>query len=145
MKIDLRWGYNNVKIKKGDKWKAVLLMPERVFEPMVIFFRLTNSLAIFQVIMNNFLRNIIEVEDVAVFNNNVMMGTQTEEGYNDIVEEILRRMVENDLFIKPKKYVWKVREVKFLGVVIGLDRMKMEKEKVQRIVDWPVLRSIKNI
>jgi len=145
MKIDLRWGYNNVKIKKGDKWKAVLLMPERVFEPMVIFFRLTNSLAIFQVIMNNFLRNIIEVEDVAVFNNNMMMGTQTEEGYNDIVEEILRRMVENDLFIKPKKYVWKVREVKFLGVVIGLDRMKMEKEKVQRIVDWPVLRSIKNI
>jgi len=47
MKIDLRWGYNNIKIKKGDKWKAVLLMLESVFEPMVMFFRLTNSLAIF--------------------------------------------------------------------------------------------------
>ena len=145
MKIDLRWGYNNIKIKKGDKWKAVLLMLESVFEPMVMFFRLTNSLAIFQVMMNNLIRNIIEVEDVAVFNNDVMMETQIEEGYNDIMEEILRKMVENNLFIKPKKYVWKVREVRFLGVVIGLDKVKMEKEKVQKIVDQPVLRSIKNI
>jgi len=77
----------------------------------------------------------IEVEDVAVFNNDVMMETQIEEGYNDIMEEILRKMVENNLFIKPKKYVWKVREVRFLGVVIGLDKVKMEKEKVQKIVD----------
>ena len=85
--------------------------------------------------MNNLIRNIIEVEDVAVFNNDVMMETQIEEGYNDIMEEILRKMVENNLFIKPKKYVWKVREVRFLGVVIGLDKVKMEKEKVQKIVD----------
>ena len=77
----------------------------------------------------------IEVEDVAVFNNDVIMGTQTEEGYDDIVEEILRKIVENDLFIKPKKYMWKVREVRFLGVVIGLDKVKIEKEKVQKIVD----------
>ena len=47
----------------------------------------------------------IEVEDVAVFNNDVIMGTQTEEGYDDIVEEVLRKIVENDLFIKPKKYM----------------------------------------
>ena len=85
--------------------------------------------------MNNLIRNMIEVEDVAVFNNDVMMETQIEEGYNDIMEEILRKMVENNLFIKPKKYVWKVREVRFLGVVIGLDKVKMEKEKVQKIVD----------
>ena len=85
--------------------------------------------------MNNLIRNIIEVEDVAVFNNDVMMETQIEEEYNDIMEEILRKMVENNLFIKPKKYVWKVREVRFLGVVIGLDKVKMEKEKVQKIVD----------
>ena len=105
MKIDLRQGYNNMKIKKGDKWETVLLMLESVFEPIIMFFRLTNSLAIFQVIINNLIRNMIEVEDVAVFNNDVIMGTQTEEGYDDIVEEVLRKIVENDLFIKPKKYM----------------------------------------
>jgi len=61
------------------------------------------------------------------------------------VEEVLRRMVENDLFVKLEKCIWKVREVGFLGVVIGPDRVKMEKKKVQRIVDWPVLRSVKDV
>ena len=57
----------------------------------------------------------------------------------------MRRMVENDLFVKLEKCIWKVREVGFLGVVIGPDRVKMEKKKVQRIVDWPVLRSVKDV
>ena len=42
-KIDLRWGYNNMRIKKEDKWKAAFSIPERSFEPMVMFFGLTNS------------------------------------------------------------------------------------------------------
>ena len=54
-------------------------------------------------------------------------------------------MVENDLFIKLEKYVWKVREVRFLGVVIGPDGVKIEKEKVQKVVDWPVPRSMKDM
>ena len=54
-------------------------------------------------------------------------------------------MVENDLFIKLEKYVWKVREVRFLGVVIGPDGVKIEKEKVQKVVDWPVPRSMKDV
>jgi len=61
------------------------------------------------------------------------------------VEEILRRMVENDLFVKPEKYVWNVREVGFLGVVIGLDGVKIEKKKVQEVVNWPALRSMKGM
>ena len=44
---------------------------------------------------------------------------ETEKGYNDIMKKLLRRMVENNLFVKLEKYVWKVREVGFLGVVIG--------------------------
>ncbi len=47
MKMDLRWGCNNVRIKEGDEWKAAFLMLEGSFEPMVMFFGLTNSLAMF--------------------------------------------------------------------------------------------------
>jgi len=98
-------------------------MPEESFEPIVMFFGLTNSLAMFQVMMNNLLRDLVVEEEVAVFIDDVMIVTETEEGHDEIVEEVLRRLEENDLFIKPEKYVWKVREVGFLGVIIGEDRV----------------------
>ena len=130
IKIDLRWEYNNMRIKKGDEWKAAFSMPEGAFELMVMFFGLTNLPATFQAMMNDLFRNMIEVEDVAVFIDDVIVGTETEEGHNEIVKEVLRRMTENDLFVKPKKYVWKVREVRFLRVIIGPDSMRMKKEKL---------------
>ena len=130
IKIDLRWEYNNMRIKKGDEWKAAFSMPEGAFELMVMFFGLTNLPATFQAMINDLFRNMIEVEDVAVFIDDVIVGTETEEGHNEIVKEVLRRMTENDLFVKPKKYVWKVREVRFLRVIIGPDSMRMKKEKV---------------
>ena len=75
-------------------------MSKSVFKPTVILFGLTNSPATFQVIMNNLLRDIIKAENIAAFINNIIVGTETEEGYDDIVEEVLRRMAENNLFVK---------------------------------------------
>jgi len=69
-------------------------MLESVFEPTVIFFALTNSLATFQAIMNNLLRNIIETEDVVMFIDNMMVGIETEKGHDNIIKEVLRRMAE---------------------------------------------------
>ena len=120
-------------------------MLEGSFEPMVMFFVLTNSLATFQAIMNDLLRNLVVEEKVAVFINNVMVAMETEKGHNKIVEEVLRRLEENDLFVKPEKCVWKVREVGFLGVIIGKDGVRMEKEKVQGVIEWPVPRNMKDI
>ena len=129
-KMDLQWGYNNVRIKKGDEWKAVFSMPEGLFEPTVMLFGLTNSSATFQAIMNNLLRDLVVEEKVVVFIDDVMVATKTEEGHDEIVKEVLRRLEENDLFVKLEKYVWKVREVGFLGVIIGGDGVRIEKEKV---------------
>ena len=120
-------------------------MPERAFKPTVIFFGLTNSPAMFHAMMNDLLRDIIEKGEVAAFIDDVMIATETEKEHDEIVEEVLRRMEKNDLFVKPEKYVWKVREVGFLGVIIGLDRVRIEKKKVQEVVDWPVLKSVKDI
>jgi len=60
-------------------------------------------------------------------------------------EIVIARLEENDLFVKPEKCVWKVRKVRFLGVVIGKDRVRMEKEKVQGVVEWPMPKSIKDV
>ena len=106
--MDLRWGYNNVRIKEGDEWKAAFMMPEGLFKPMVIFFRLTNSPATFQVMMNKLF---------------------------ELVAKIIKRLEENDLYVKPEKCKWKVREVRFLGVVIGPKGIKMEKEKMKDVLE----------
>ena len=134
-----------MRIKEGDEQKAVFLMPEESFEPTVMIFELTNSLATFQAMINDLLRDMVVEEKVAVFINDVMIVAEMEEGYNEIVEEVLRRLEENDLFVKPEKCMWKVREVGFLGVVIGSDGVRMEKEKVQGVVDWPVPKSVKDV
>jgi len=95
--------------------------------------------------INKILRDLINKEKVAVFVDNVLVRTETEEEYNEIVKEILRRLEENDLYIKPKKYVWKIRKIEFLGVVIGPNRIEMKKEKVDGVLSWPEPRNIEDI
>ena len=90
MKMDLRWGYNNVRIKKGDEWKVVFTTPEGSFEPMVMFFRLTNSPATFQAMMNKLLRDLINMGKVAVFIDDVIIGTETEKEHDELVTEVIR-------------------------------------------------------
>jgi len=104
-KIDLRWGFNNVRIKEGDKWKGVFTMHVSSFEPIVMFFGMTNLPATFQAIMNEILRDLINEEKVVAFIDDVLVGTEIEERHNDIVEEILKRLEENDLYVKPEKCV----------------------------------------
>jgi len=58
---------------------------------------------------------------------------------------VIKRLEENDLYVKPEKYKWKVREVEFLGVVIGLEGIKMEKEKVKEVLEWPTLKCVKDV
>ena len=144
-KMDLRWGYNNVRIKEGDKWKAVFVTPEGSFEPTVIFFGLTNSPATFQAMMNELLRDLTNTGKVAVFIDNVIIGMEMEEGHDELVVEVIKRLEENDLYMKLEKCKWKVREVEFLGVVIGPEGIKMEKEKVKGVLEWPIPKSVKDV
>ena len=124
-----------MRINEGDEWKAVFMMPKRLFEPTVMFFRLMNSPATFQAMINELLRDLINIGKVAAFIDDVIVGTETEEGHDKLVAEVIRRLEENDLYVKPEKCKWKVREIGFLGVVIGLDRIKMEEEKVKGVLD----------
>jgi len=144
-KMDLRWGYNNVRIKEGDEWKAVFMTPEESFEPTVMFFGLTNSLETFQVMMNKLLRDLINTGQVAVFIDDMIVGTETEEGYEELVVEVIKRLEENDLYVKLEKCKWKVKEVEFLGVIIGLEGIKMEKENVKGVLEWPTPKCIKDV
>jgi len=144
-KMDLRWGYNNVRIKEGNEWKAVFTTTKGSFEPTVMFFGLTNSLATFQAIMNKLLRDLINTGKVAAFIDDVIVGMEEEEEHDKMAAEIVKRLEENDLYIKPEKCKWKAREVGFLEVVIGPEGIKIEEEKVKRVLDWLILKCVKDI
>jgi len=95
--------------------------------------------------MNEILRDLINEGKVAAFVDDVLVGTETKEGHDEIVEEILKRLEKNDLYVKPEKCVWKVRKIGFLGAVIGPNRIEIEKEKVDRVLSWPEPKNVKDV
>jgi len=110
-----------------------------------MFFGLTNFPAMFQAMMNELLRDLTNTGKVAVFIDNVIVGMETEEGHDELVEEVIKRLEENDLYVKPEKCKWKVSEVEFLGVVIGQEGIKMEKEKIKGVLEWLTPKCVKDV
>ena len=119
--------------------------PEGSFKPTVMFFRLTNSPATFQVIMNELLRDLINMGKVVTFIDDIIVGIKEEERHDELVAEIVKRLEENDLYVKPEKCKWKMREVGFLGVVTGPEIIKMEKEKMKGVLDWLISKCVKDV
>jgi len=114
------------------------------FKPTVMFFGMTNSLAIFQTIINKILRDLVNKGKVAAFVDDILVETKIEKGHDEIIEKVLRRLKKNDLYIKPKKYIWKVRKIGFLGVIIEPNRIEIEKEKVDGVLSWPEPKNVKD-
>ena len=142
--MDQRWKYNNVKIKEGDKWKMAFTTPEGSFESTIMLIGLTNSPATFQM-MNKLLIDLINMGKVRSFIDDIIVGTEIEEGHDELVAEVLRRLEENYLYVKLEKCEWMMREINFLGVVLGLKGIKMKEAKVKAVFDWPVPKSVKDI
>jgi len=95
--------------------------------------------------MNKILRDLINEEKVAAFVDDILVGTETEDGHDEIVKEILKRLEENDLYVKPEKCVWKARKIGFLGVVIRPNGIEIEVEKVDRILSWLEPKNVKDV
>jgi len=110
-----------------------------------MFFGIMNSLATFQAMINEILRDLVNKGKIAVFVDDVLVGTETEEGHDEIVEEVLRRLKENNLYVKLEKYIWKVRKIGFLEVVIGPNGIEIEKEKVNGVLSWPKPKNVKDV
>ena len=98
-------GFNNIRIKEGDEWKEAFTTHVGSFEPTVMFFGMTNSPAMFQAMMNEILRDMINKGKVAAFVDDMLVETEIEERHNKIVEEVLKRLEENDLYVKLEKCV----------------------------------------
>jgi len=115
------------------------------YKPTVMYSGLTNSPATFQTMINDLFRDLINQEDIATFIDDILVATNTEERHNELVEEVLKKLEENDLFVKPEKCKWKVREVEFLEVIISPKGVEMQKKKMEGVLNWPVPRNVKEV
>ena len=95
--------------------------------------------------MNDLFQDLINQGDMAIFIDDILVATDIKKRHNELVEEVIKRLEENDLFVKPEKCKWKVRGVEFLGVVIGPKGVEMQKEKIEKVLNWPVPRNIKEV
>jgi len=110
-----------------------------------MFFGMTNLLVTFQGMINEIMRDLMNEEKVAMFVDNVLVRTDSEEGHDEIVAEVLKWLEENDLYVKPEKCSWKTNKVNFLEVVMGQGKIEMEKDKVAGVLNWPIPRMVRDV
>ena len=143
-KIDLQWGYNNVWIKEGDKWKAAFIFHHSSFKPTIMFFGLCNSPATFQTMMNEIFTDMEDV--VVVYIDNIMIFTKGNLVQHQAkVKEVLQHLCDNNLFTRPEKCSFDKTEVEYLGMFINRNGIKMDDIKVKAITEWPMLTNVRGI
>jgi hypothetical protein len=144
-KIDLRWGYNNVHIKEGDEWKAAFVCHRGSFEPIVMYFRLCSSPATFQTMMNEIFSDMADI--MVIYIDDLMIYTKTDniQEHERLVKKVLKQLEEHDLFAKPEKCTFGVKEVEFLGMIVSREGIKMDDSKVKAIREWPTPKTVKGV
>ena len=145
-KVDIRWGYNNVHIKEGDKHKAALITNQGLFEPTVMFFGLTNSPTTFQTMMNAIFTKEIAEGWLIVYMDDILVATKDDlEFHEKCVHRMLEKLKKHDLYLKPEKCIFNQKRIKFLGVILEGGTIQMDPAKVKGIADWPPPRNVTDI
>jgi hypothetical protein len=143
-KIDLRAGYNNIRIAPGHEYKTAFRTRYGLFEYLVMPFGMTNSPATFQYFMNDIFHDmtdvfvIIYLDDILIFSTNL-------EDHRVHVKKVLERLREHNLHAKPEKCKFHTSSVEYLGVIITPEGVRMDPKKVQAIIQWPAPRKVKEL
>jgi len=143
-KLDLKNGFNLIRIRQGDEWKTAFRTRYGLFEFNVMPFGLTNAPSTFQDMMNHVLSDVLDM-GVLAYMDDILIYAKTEEEHDRLVQEVLRRLQENGLAVSLEKCVWKAQEVEFLGYMIGRDGIKMSNEKVEAVLSWKTPNSLTEV
>ena len=143
--LDIRWGYNNVRMRQGDEWKAAFTTNRGLFEPLVMFFGLCNSPSTFQTMMNHIFRDLINEGKVVVYIDDVLIFTKTMEEHKEVVKRVLDLMQKHKLYLKPEKCKFHMTKVEFLGLVVSENCVEMDPIKVEGVSKWPVPKKKKDV
>jgi hypothetical protein len=144
-KLDVRWGYNNVRIKEGDEWKAAFRTNRGLFEPLVMYFGLTNSPATFQTMMNDIFHDLILEGVVCIYLDDILIFTDTLEEHRRISRLVMERLREHKLYLRHDKCEFEKTRIEYLGVIISHNHVEMDPVKIAGVSEWPTPRSKKEV
>ena len=144
-KLDVRWGYNNIRIRRGDEWKAAFTTKKGTFEPTVMFFGMCNSPATFQTMMDNIFRKLIDRGQVIVYMDDILIYAKEALELEEITKEVLQILEENDLYLKPEKCFFKQKKIDYLGMIIEEGKIAMDPSKLKGLRDWPTPKTVKQV
>jgi len=149
--LDIRWGYNNIRIKEGDKGKAAFKTQYGLFEPTVMYFGLTNSPVTFQTMMNYIFRDTILKHEllgttIRVYMDDISIATQTDmKGHIAAVQDVLQIALDHDLYFKPEKCTFHAPSMDYLGVILEKGVTRMDPVKIAGIDTWPVPKTVTKV
>jgi hypothetical protein len=135
-KLDVCWGYNNVRIREGDEWKATFCTNKGLFEPLVMYFGLTNSPATFQMMMNEIFQDQITEGVVSVYLDDILIFTNSLEEHRRITCLVLDRMREHKLYLRLEKCEFEKTKIEYLGIIISHNKVEMDLVKIAGVADW---------
>jgi Reverse transcriptase (RNA-dependent DNA polymerase) len=144
-KLDVCWGYNNIQIRKEDKWKVTFKTNKGLFKPTVMFFWMCNSLATFQAMMDDIFMTMIDKQLVIVYMDNILIFANTKEELRRITKLVLGKLWEHDLFLKAKKCEFCKTKIEYLGIIIEQEKIAMDSVKLGGIRDWPTPTTVKQV
>ena len=143
-KIDLRAGYNNVRIKKGDEWKTAFRTRYGSFEYLVMPFGLTNAPATFQYFMNDVFKDMTD-DFVVVYIDDILIYSDNLEEHRRHVRKVLQRLREYNLHAKPEKSEFFRQSIEYLGFLISPQGVEMDPAKVDAVLSWPAPTTVKQV
>jgi hypothetical protein len=144
-KLDVRWGYNNVCIREGHGWKAAFRTNRGLFEPLVMYFGLTNSPATFQMMMNEIFQDLITEGVASIYLDDILIFTNTSEEHCWITRLVLDHMRKHKLYLWPEKCEFEKTKIEYLGVIISHNKVEMDPVKIARVADWPTPSNKKEV
>jgi hypothetical protein len=144
-KLDVHWRYNNVHIHEGDEWKATFCTNRGLFEPLVMYFGLTNSPATFQTMMNEIFQDLITKGVVPIYLDDILIFTNSLEEHYQITCLVLDRMREHKLYLRPEKCEFEKTKIKYLSIIIWHNKVEMDPVMIAGVADWPMPSNKKEV
>ncbi len=135
--LDLQNAYHLIRIKEGDEWKTAFNTHLGHFEFLVMPFGLTNAPAVFQCLVNDVLRDLLD-KTVFVYLDDILIFSSSMEEHISHVRDVLKRLLENKLYVKAEKCEFHVPSVSFLGFVVEKGQLRPDPSKVEAVKEWPV-------
>src|SRR5882672_9563944 len=144
-KLDVRWGYNNIRLREGDEWKAAFKTPLGLFEPTVMTFGLCNAPATFQTFMDTQFADLIATGHVVIYLDDILIFATTLNELIRLTHLVLQRLQELDLYLRPAKCSFNQTSVEYLGLIISEGELRMDPVKLKAIDEWPLPKTVKDV